>query len=377
MTRRLALQAIAVHLALVACHSGQAEESRRVEDAIARGVAWLTSQQAKDGGWHSETYGAYRSGVGTTALAVLALSKEQAGRPSQSFQQGLAFLTARRDERGFVVAPDGGSDNALYATAITLRVLTHVQRDSELRTKLQQSLAAARHDDSDNPDSPDAGGWASLITGKDEVSSEAPCNLSATTAVLVARPDLRDLKPTSEYVSRCQNFGDRTPDDGGFFFTPHRDHPLNKISTTLTASGKPRPVSYFSATCDGIICENIFQLDGFSTAAARRTRAVERLAKLPRPSLLAAAPLADDPRPSPIDGLYFYSAAAFADVWQLNPLDRPQLKPIRDEFIQTILQRQRDHGDWMNPVNTMREDDPLIATALAITALRRLSDSPH
>ncbi|HVJ85362.1 MAG TPA: hypothetical protein VM452_06935, partial [Caulifigura sp.] len=78
--------------------------------------------------------------------------------------------------------------------------------------------------------------------------------------------------------------------------------------------------------------------------------------------------------------LYFYSAAAFGDVWRLNPLDRLQLKPIRDDFIQTILQRQREHGDWMNPVNTMREDDPLIATSLAILALRRLSEdeaTPH
>ncbi|HVJ86256.1 MAG TPA: hypothetical protein VM452_11470, partial [Caulifigura sp.] len=265
MTRRLAIQAIAVQLALVVCHSGQAEESRRAEEAIARGVAWLTSQQAKDGGWHSETYGAYRSGVGTTALTVLALSKEYPGRTSQSFQQGLAFLIARRDERGFVIAPDGASDNALYATAITLRVLAHVRPDSEVRTKLQQSLAAARHVDADNPDSPDAGGWASLITGKDEVSSEAPCNLSATTAVLAAQPSIRDLKPTSEFVGRCQNLGHGTHDDGGFFFTPHHDHPLNKMSTAPTSSGKPFPVSYFSATCDGIICETILPLEGFST----------------------------------------------------------------------------------------------------------------
>jgi hypothetical protein len=374
MSRQAIAAAGLLSAVLVFGRSALAEES--VEKAITRGRAWLNSQQAADGGWHSETYGAYRGGVGTTAIAVRALSEGNTERP-ESCQRGLTFLTTRRDERGFVVAPDGSSDNALSATAITVRLLAHEPKGElrDARKLLEKTLSDAQYLDAKIPDSPDVGGFASLVTAQDEVGSETPCNLSATTAVLIVRPPRMDLRPALKFVRRCQNFGEGTHNDGGFFFTPHVDHPLNKLSTAATPSGKLHPVSYFPATCDGIVCESIFGREGRTTSPgdAAWVRAMKRLETLPRPSLKTAAPTPDGPQPSPIDGLYFYSAAAFGEVWWMHPLNRPPLQTIRDEFVKTIMQRQGADGAWINPVKTMREDDPLIATSLAIIALQKLS----
>jgi hypothetical protein len=360
-------------VAMIVISAVHADDHPKIDMAIGRATAWLIAQQASDGGWHSETYGSYRTGVGTTAIAVRALNEVGSDHTSQSLEKGLAFLTARRDERGFVVAPDGSSDNSMYATAITARLLANRKDNkfADVRDGLLKALADAQHIERDKLTVLDVGGWASLITSLDLVSRETPCNISATTAVLMARPPLRDRQAAVNFVNRCRNRGPGTHDDYGFFFTPHLDHPLNKMSVAATPSGGTHPVSYFPTTCDGLLA--LASLDVPSSPEQRRSE-IQRLITLPRPVLNTTAPSADGPPRPMIDGLYFYSAAAFGELWARFPGDRERLKPIRDEMVKTILDRQNPRrGDWTNPVTTMREDDPLIATSLAIIALRNLA----
>jgi len=344
----------------------------KLRETAERGTDWLVTQQGADGGWHSETYGAYRSGVGTTAVAVRALARDRSPRVQTSVERGLAFLTSRCDERGFVVAPDGSSDNAMYATALTAAVLQNrdAHKSGDVHQRLLQALADAQYLD---PGAPDTGGWASFITALDGVGRETPANVSATVTVLEARPTLKDRAAAVGFINRCRNIGRGTHGDGGFFFTPHLDHPLNKMSDAALPSGTAFPVSYFSATCDGIVALSFLQVP---TSPEERRRQIQSLEALPRPRLLASAPGADSAPPSPLDGLYFYSAAAFGEVWIRFPREHARLEPIRNEMLMTIIARQHPAGDWANPVSTMREDDPLIATSLALIALYRLAIQP-
>jgi hypothetical protein len=40
-----------------------------------------------------------------------------------------------------------------------------------------------------------------------------------------------------------------------------------------------------------------------------------------------------------------------------------------DELARELIKRQRPHGSWKNSDGEVREDDPLLATALAVAAI--------
>ena len=49
-----------------------------------------------------------------------------------------------------------------------------------------------------------------------------------------------------------------------------------------------------------------------------------------------------------------------------------RLAPHRRTIIEQLIALQKPNGSWANESHMMREDDPLIATAMAITALSEL-----
>jgi hypothetical protein len=360
----------------VAPRVAQTADRLAIPQAASHGIAWLKSHQGADGGWHSQTYGTLRPGVGTTALVVRTLSEDRSANTTAAYEQGIAFLTKRREDAGFVVAPDGTSENAVYATALTVIALSQRPMDgSEDHLKaMQQALIAAQHRPAESMENPDAGGWASLPTARDHVNMEIPCNISATAAVvraLTARGSVpADLRDSAQaFLRRCQNRGTSTHDDGGFFFTPHIDHPLNKYPATATPNRRLHPVSYFPATCDGLAA--LARLNGQAPPSVD-SRSIHRLTTLPGPSLRTPESLSEKSPPVAIDGLFFYSAAAFADVWQAFPSEHDKLEQLRQHFLKAIVDRQHPDGSWTNPVTTMREDDPLISTSFALLALKKL-----
>jgi hypothetical protein len=68
--------------------------------------------------------------------------------------------------------------------------------------------------------------------------------------------------------------------------------------------------------------------------------------------------------------LRFYYFAAIARVMERLPLS--MLAAHRAPLSREITRLQHIDGSWSNPNNLMREDDPLIATAFAITVLATL-----
>ncbi|KAF0245151.1 MAG: hypothetical protein FD180_1858, partial [Planctomycetota bacterium] len=191
-------------------------------------------------------------------------------------------------------------------------------------------------------DHPERGGFAFGARAAELADAPHTAEISRTAWAAEALGAFPGAPAALDFVSRCQAA------DGGFYFTPGGDG--NK-------AGPGR--SYGSATCDGIRALRWFG------AAADDERVKRGLAWL-------AAHEAYDRNPGFTGegrhwetGIFFYYLGALAGV--RSDLGGPD--GWRERLAAEVLKRQREDGSFRNDDSTMREDDPLIATALALEAM--------
>ncbi|MBX3438604.1 MAG: hypothetical protein KF861_14015, partial [Planctomycetaceae bacterium] len=202
-----------------------------------------------------------------------------------------------------------------------------------------------------------------------------PANLSVSTHALEALYRSRMLEDKSRFaalafVKQCQNWPLALDQNGGFHFTPDPLSALNKAGTYSSSDGRMTTRSYYSATCDGVAA---LWYCGVPPDHARFSAALDALNRMPAPRLEdSRTDIPGETVNHP--GLFFYAAASLARVWQLTHDVR--LTDQRVCIQRTLVETQRPDGSWKNLDATMREDDPLIATSLALTALLRLT-APH
>jgi prenyltransferase beta subunit len=358
------------------------------EKSLARGIDWLLSQQAADGGWHSKTYGQLKDGAAITALILDVLSRlptPQETRQNKAIERGFAFLAPGLSKSKTVASPDGSLDFPTYAAALWLSATNRLWRlhDKQVTDYLvgAQVLESRGFENS----SPSYGGW-DLLGGGDARGITTGTNISITRYVLEALTIQHDhnqkgglsreaadalKKPIGigrAYVQRCQQ------SDGGFAFTCEPASLNNKAAYSDTELKQAR--SYGTATCDGILAliaclktESAPRND-FDQAPtiddASVTKAIAWLAK--RPGLEVVPGFEGLPPEAGWDrGLRFYYYAALSRVLPLFPLADRDAR--RDALQKHIVSLQKDDGSWVNESDRMRENDPLIATALAVAAL--------
>ncbi len=351
--------------------------SSKVDSAVTAAVQWLEKQQANDGRWPSETYGSLKSGIGTTALILEALSEVRPAKSSSAeaaFLRGQKVLTSNMKLSGVMHSPDGRSDSPVYASALLLTASTRFRPLPEkehglLQRVLHQAQQIPRQSWPEN--AVGRGGWG--IETDPATAESNPANMSVTAHALTALnlTDGLSAEPRKEamaFLNRCRN-PDFQP-NGGFWFLPRRDDQLNKLGFSVDAQGEPQPRAYSTATCDGIIA--LLQL-GKSVSDPDVVQALEFLLRQDPVAVPRMPENPDDPVP-PLAGLYFYHAAALGSVWEQTGDLRlqPRIKQIHNE----LLALQKEDGRWESPIAIMREDDPLIATGLAIIALKRFQSEP-
>lgn len=410
-----------------------------IAPAAARAVSWLRDQQADDGGWHSQTYGQMKTGAGNTALLALALAEWRAVTSDRLLQQAidqqlaaaLTFLLRHQSPAGHVRSSAESTDYPTYTTALTLLTLQRLERSAvdqrpavdqrtagderaatasapatpgpsllnnwpadELvvkRSRFADYLVAAQLAGSHgyHPGQLAYGGWDS--TGGDEriPARFVQADVAVTTLVLQALAgeqsgdrSLAIAQQAAVFLARCQHAA-----DGGFWFTAEADDPRNK-------AGMNRPggsaIPYATATIDGIIAWQA--VAALATQANRqraqplgqpssplpataRERAAAGLAWMQRHPTAAAIPGLDADETTRLwnEGLRYYYWAGLAKL--LPDYPEPVRSQLTEELMDQLLPLQSSAGFWRNSVNAMREDDPLIATALALLALSRLSES--
>jgi hypothetical protein len=197
-----------------------------------------------------------------------------------------------------------------------------------------------------------SGGWSySPQPPTDETVPMQQANLSATAMAIDGlhavgmTADHPVLRKAAAFIRTCQNHasGDAAFDDGGFFQLA-ADPSRNKAgSAGKDRHGVPRYRSYASATADGL---RAMLLCGEKPDSPSVIAAVRWLRCYPEKSL---------------PDLRYYTARSIAKTALLLP----GLAPL----IPDLSSSQQADGSWSNPAGEMREDCPLVATALALASM--------
>jgi len=342
---------------------------------IPAGVAYLMAQQAEDGAWHSETYGSMKEGAAITSLILYSLAQlppEYIAPHRKEIERAFGFLSKGIAKTGYVCNPDGTIDLPTYGSALTLTSASRLGYDltPAVRKKLLDYLVGAQLTETREfePTNPHYGGWD--LTGAQKVIGQTSgTNVSLVRYVLEAFREVggddpavaKSITLARKWIGGCQNF---PGGDGGFFYTPEAKLQGNKAQ--VVDGGAPEEVrarSYGSATVDGIGCLLHLGADRTDERLAAGLRWLEE-----RPSV-AQVPGFESFEESIgwEQGLRFYYYSGLAGV--LPELPAEKADTIRKQIRERLIADQRKDGSWQNESTRMREDDPLLCTAMALIAL--------
>jgi hypothetical protein len=347
------------------------------DEAAARALQCLFAWQAGDGAFRSDVHGVLKPGFSLTATALLAVAMLPARlrAPHQhGIDRALAFLARATGPEG-AIGLGGTVDYPTYTSAHYLHALC-LLHPSGWRQLADVQLAHLR-----NLQLGEAQGWQSAdfawggfgfgVRAEPKPLGAELLNLPLTTSVLEAvraagvQPGDPVLVRARAYVERCQRMpGEGDPDgDGGFFFTPEPDFRRSKAGDETGADGFARGRSYGTTTCDGI---RALLACGAGDGDVRLRAARAWLQRHLRFDVVPG--LALDAAPPVEPALRFYWWATLART--LAALQWPD--DWRARLFRELAPRQHSDGGFTGFSDRMKEDDPIVATSLALFALSAL-----
>ncbi len=347
--------------------AAEAPWRRDARAAAARGTAWLVAAQRPDGSWSDPRFPAL------SGLALWALNGLEDAAARAAADRAVAFLlSCVRDDGGIYVEVPGRKGGGLgtYNTAICLTAL-HATGRRDLARTLQRARAFLADAQYQGDQEVHFGGF-----GYDRQTERDYTDLMNTHFAVEAMrrtQDVEDLRPAGEaradvnwehvlrYIERLQARPEDGPDNaGGFVYNPIDA----KAGTETNAAGRVVLRAYGSITYAGLLAL--------------------LYAEVPRddPRVVSAVDFAArhwtlDENPGMGDqGLYFYYNV-IARALTAGGMDAIARKdgaggPIRwrEELACKLTATQRPDGSWANVNNRFWENDPVLATAYALLALR-------
>ncbi|MCB9933786.1 MAG: terpene cyclase/mutase family protein [Planctomycetes bacterium] len=378
---------IPILLVAVSCGGGEnaPEPPPAPQTALQRACTWLWQQQDEDGGWHSATYGLMRSGQSLTPFvlhALLSVPLEKAERPDGGVERALDFIRKHTNNDGCLGRSDPDiADYPNHATAYAVRCLVAAGHDSDRALiKRMCDYLSAQQFGPENGVEPEAYRWGGWGFG----SEGGVMDIGHTRHALEALRDAEALD--AETAARAQTFLrllQRHPDeprrqpevpgetggapadsfDGGFYFSPV-DVAMNKGGHQPAAEGRAAWFrSYATATCDGLLS---LLAAGVAADDRRVQVALTWLEDHPGLEHPAGVPT-DAPTPWHL-AMHFYHLAVRAEAWAAAGKNGGW----RAEIARHLEPLQRQDGSFINTDSPlMKENDPLLCTALAVVALGR------
>jgi hypothetical protein len=353
----------------------------------AEACAYLWREQGPDGGWHSRTYGLMRSGQALTPFVLHALLVAEASEcpaPPGGIARALSFLRLHVSAGGQVGADDPDVlEYPNYSTAYALRCLVRAGHPSD-RALIERMRARLVRDQFSRAngfteESLAFGGWG--FGGPQAPGRTGHMDLSHTRKVLEAlraagTDDPAVFARALVFLRLMQRHptetrpqpvplvsGDRLPRglrfDGGFFFSPIVLD-ANKGGVFIDERGAFHG-SYATATCDGALALLAAGLarDDARVVAARHWLVEHEALDHPE-GIPAGGPQDWD------HAIDFYHLAVRTEAYRALGLS----SRLADAMPRVLAPRQDPDGHFANERNhLMKEDDPLLATALALTAL--------
>ncbi|MDX1478519.1 MAG: prenyltransferase/squalene oxidase repeat-containing protein [Saprospiraceae bacterium] len=336
------------------------------QPAVMEGAcAYLWAMQGSDGGWHSATHGILKEGAAITPFIVWHLLAADEAPPHGAPERALDFIRNTLAER----TGQEIMDYPNYAAAYALRVLHQYGEPADsgrirvlVDELVAQQFVASRGMDRDHPA---YGGWGFGETGL-APGQAGHVDLSHTRRVLQA---LSAVLPAEHpafaeaivYLKRHQNLPPEADSgvyaDGGFFTSMHTAY-TNKSRQYTDIP--PRWESYATATADGLlgllaVPENQQHRIAAAVQWLQQHDALEYVEGIPQ----------DDPAQWHLVMQYYHLAV------RAEALANAGVGGAWQQAVQTmLLQAQRPDGSFANPLGgPNKEDDPLLATAFAVTAL--------
>jgi squalene-hopene/tetraprenyl-beta-curcumene cyclase len=350
---------------------------QEVRQAIARGNAWLKTQQKPDGNWDEGGLPAF------TALALNAAVRDPELDKTKPFpehiEKGFNWLLAQQKE-------DGGIYNrglTVYNTATSVTALMAAGREEyhPAVVKARKHLIDKQWDvgtPGETDDVNDGGiGYGSSDAHTDLSNTYLAIEALALSKQVVedgkfgTQPDL-DWQAALTFLSRCQNLEETNDQEwasndpknkGGFIYNSID----SKAGTDVVEGGKTALRSYGSMSYAGLL------------------------------SLIYAKLGPDDPRVTAVkdwlgknftleenpgmgaQGLYYYyqvmsKCLSAAGIDKLKLEDGKEID-WRAQLGEKLLSTQREDGSWVNANGRWMESNPVLVTSYTVLALQQLLDS--
>ena len=346
------------------------------EPMMDKAVNYLWAQQAEDGGWHSPTHGFLKGGQAHTPFVLFALTQHEKSEnlPMPQVQQALDFLRTHMDSTGVL----GGHDPDIleypnYATAYALRVFAKWGNDKDqenrLIDKMRKYLLQQQFYENRGiyPNHEAFGAWG-FGEQKLAAGTVGHIDLSHHRKVLQALQESggvpeRELAYSDLFLSRMQKAGPGTDSigfDGGFFNTPTAGA-ANKAGMDSTGSFY---FSYGTATCEGILS---LLASGVPKEDPSLIAAIHWLKQHPELRYDEAIP--EGTQGAWRQVMIYYHLWVRAEVYAALDWSGEW----KTEMKEILRGKQQNDGSFSNPLGAAnKEDDPILATAMMVMAMRHI-----
>jgi squalene-hopene/tetraprenyl-beta-curcumene cyclase len=350
---------------------------QEIRQSIARGNAWLQSQQKPAGYWDDEGIPAF------TALALTAATRDpnfdrKAPFP-ESIEKGFTWLLAQQKEDGGIYNRGLSAYNT--ATSVTAMVAAGREQYEPAIVRARKHLIDNQWDigqKEENDNLNDGGiGYGSKNDHTDMSNTYLAIEALALSQKVIEdgkhgdQPDL-DWDAAVTFLSRCQNLektndqtwaSDDSKNKGGFIYAPGQ----SKAGEDKLPDGRTALRSYGSISYAGLLS---FIYAKLSADDPRVVAVKEWLGK--------NYTLSENPGMG-AQGLYYYyqtmSKALSAANINLLELEDGTRADWRKDLGEKLLATQREDGSWVNDNGRWMESNPVLVTAYTVLSLAQIYDS--
>lgn len=347
---------------------------QEMRQAIARGNAWLKSQQKEDGHWDDDGLPAF------TALALTAAVQDSSTKDSGHVVKGYDWLMKQQKEDGGIY--NRGLSTYNTATSITALVAANKVEFEPAIVRARKHLIGQQWDrgEKGKTDQPGDGG-VGYGAGTDKDHDDLSNTYLAIEALALSKkvvedgkhgdqPDL-DWQAAVTFLSRCQNRGesndqpwvtDDPKNKGGFIYSPTSA----KSEETLPDGRKAL------RSCGSMSYAGLLSLV-YAKLSPEDPRVVAVKDWLGRNYTVSENPGLGD------QGLYYYyhampKALAAANLSTLKLADGTEAD-WRKDLGEKLLSLQQPDGSWKNVNGRWMESNPVLVTAYVVLALEQIDRS--
>lgn len=350
---------------------------QEIRQAIARGNAWLATQQHEDGYWGDERLPAM-TGLALSS-AVLGPDFDAKAPFPENIDKAYQWLLSKQQENGGIY--DRGL--SVYNTAVSMNALVHSGR-KEFEPAIVRARAhviGQQWDSTLNPDT-DPINDGGIGYGSDDSHTDLSNTYLALESIALSQkiiddgqygeqPDL-NWEAAINFISRCQNltetndqpWASNDPDNrGGFIYAPGQ----SKAGEQELENGRVALRSYGSMSYAGLLSFIYAKLTPDDPRVAAVMDWLQKNYSIEENPGLGA------------QGLYYYyqTMAKALTAANVNTLTTTDGKAIdwRKELAGRVLANQREDGSWVNDNGRWMESNPVLVTSYMVLALQQIDAS--